>query len=96
MKSIVYIIYSKKIDKYYVGFSRYELNLRLSQHNKSEYGKSYTKSGIPWVEFMTIECVTEKQAMQIEKHIKRMKSKKYIENLKKCPEMIEKLRELYL
>jgi putative endonuclease len=29
--------------------------------------------------------------MKIERHIKKMKSKKYIQNLKKYPEMVEKL-----
>lgn len=35
------------------------------------------------------------QAMQVEKHIKSMKSRIYIENLKRYPEMIIKLIEKY-
>ena len=43
--SCVYIIYSKTIDKYYVGQTD-NLERRLIQHN-SGYSKS-TKSGSPW------------------------------------------------
>jgi len=35
------------------------------------------------------------QARKIEKQIKRMKSKKYIENLKKYPDIVKKLIEKY-
>jgi putative endonuclease len=34
--------------------------------------------------------------MKIEKHIKNMKSKKYILNLKKYPEMIERLLKEFI
>jgi putative endonuclease len=44
---------------------------------------------------MLIPCESVTQAILIEKRIKKMKSRKYIENLKKYPEMIEKiLKEL--
>ena len=33
--------------------------------------------------------------MAVEEHIKSMKSKKYIQNLKKYPEMVEKLKDKY-
>jgi putative endonuclease len=36
-----------------------------------------------------------KQALRIEKHIKNMKSKKYIEDIKKYPEITERLKEKY-
>ena len=40
-----------------------------------------------------LSCFT--QALAIEKHIKSMKSRKYLENLKKYPEITEKLKQLY-
>ena len=40
-----YILYSEKIDRYYVG-STCDLELRLERHN-SEWGK-YSSKGIPW------------------------------------------------
>jgi putative endonuclease len=40
---------------------------------------------------MSIECTSFAQAREIESHVKRMKSKKYIANLKQYPEIIQKL-----
>ena len=48
-----------------------------------------------WVLVFKILCVNKKQAMLIEKHIKSMKSRKYIENLIKYPEISQKLLEKY-
>ena len=42
-----------------------------------------------------ISCKDQTQALAIEKHIKLMKSKVYIENLIKYPEMTEKLKNKY-
>jgi putative endonuclease len=46
-----------------------------------------------WITFLKIECQSKKQALQIEKQIKNMKSKVYIQNLKRYPEMTIKLLE---
>jgi len=43
-----------------------------------------------------MECENKTQALAIEKHIKSMKSKIYIENLKKYPEMVTKLLIKYI
>jgi len=40
---------------------------------------------------MLIPCKTIEQAVFVETRIKKMKSRKYIENLIKFPEMIEKI-----
>jgi putative endonuclease len=45
MKYQVYILYSKKLNRLYVGHT-YDLNKRLLQHNKGE--SFYTSQGIPW------------------------------------------------
>ncbi len=46
MKYFTYILYSKSIDKFYIGHTN-DLDLRLSEHNRIK-GK-YTDIGIPWV-----------------------------------------------
>jgi putative endonuclease len=46
--------------------------------------------------FLVIENLEYQQSRKIEKHIKRMKSKTFIENLKKYPELIEKLKRKYI
>jgi len=74
----VYIIYSEKINKYYVGVTD-DLDWRLERHNMG-WGK-YTKRGIPWrlVYYETYE--TKSDALKREKEIKQKKSRTYIENL---------------
>jgi putative endonuclease len=72
-----------------------ELSERLFKHNSRFYDKTYSSFTADWQLLLKIECVSVNQAIQIEKHIKRMKSKVYIENLKKYPEMVEKLLNLY-
>ena len=50
---------------------------------------------MPWRYFFTIRVPDKSTAIKIEKHIKRMKSQSYILNLKKYPEMSEKLLKKY-
>ncbi|MBR9853644.1 MAG: GIY-YIG nuclease family protein [Algicola sp.] len=90
----VYIIYSKKLDKYYVGESN-DVDLRLFQHNSGFYKNSYTAKIDDWKVYLTIACISRSQSRKIESHIKKMKSRKYIENLKKYPEIVSKLLEKY-
>ena len=86
----VYIIFSKKLNRFYTG-STDNLVLRFNQHNSVFYKDAFTSRGIPWDLFLFIECNNSTQAFQIEKHIKNMKSKNYILNLKRYPEIIDKL-----
>ena len=75
-----YVIYSKTKDKYYIGYT-HNLKLRLHRHNAG-WSKS-TKSGIPW-EIAYYETFHKKaEAIKREKHLKRMKSKKFLEKLVK-------------
>ena len=86
-----YILYSVLLDKFYTGITQQSIESRLEMHNKSGYGIHYTSQCSDWEIFLVIPCTSVSQSMKIEKHIKNMKSKKYILNLKKYPEMIERL-----
>ncbi len=87
-----YIIYSKKANHYYVGASR-DLLERIRKHNEKAYGsKAYTAIADDWQLFHFIDCDNYAHALRIERHVKEMKSRTYIENLKKYPEMCEKLK----
>jgi putative endonuclease len=90
----VYIIYSRKLNRFYTGTTD-NFKIRLIQHNSKTYLNSFTCKGIPWIAYHIIDNLTSKQAYDIERHIKKMKSKKYIENLLKYPEIIVKLRNEY-
>ncbi len=56
---------------------------------------SFTSKADDWDEFFVIPDLSKHQARSIEKHIKAMKSSTYIRNLKKYPELVQKLKDLY-
>ena len=78
----VYILYSNTIDKFYTG-SCNDLKERLEQHQNKKFDKSFTKQADDWELYFTIDDLDYLQARRIKKHIKEMKSRKYIQNLKK-------------
>ncbi|MBF04195.1 MAG: excinuclease ABC subunit C [Flavobacterium sp.] len=91
--NIVYILYSKKLNRYYIGYTS-DFDLRLEFH-KNTTTRKFTYNATDWILFLKIDCATKKQALSIEKHIKNMKSKTYIQNLLQYPEIIQKLLEKY-
>ena len=91
----VYILYSPKADKYYTGSCR-DLSERLRDHKSKKYADSYTAMlGDDWSLYVQIDDLGYEQARSIEAHIKKMKSRTYIENLKLYPEIVEKLKSKY-
>ncbi len=91
----VYILYSTRIDKFYIGFTTEAPLLRLARHNEDYYDDKFTAKGKPWVMHHFIACESEVQARKIESHIKAMKSRKYLNDLKAYPAIEEKLKEKY-
>lgn len=89
----VYILHSAKLNRFYTGFTT-NLTSRLDFHRNAEAHK-YTAKADDWIVFLEILCDSKSQGLKIEKHIKSMKSKTYIENLIKYPEIIEKLKLRY-
>jgi len=74
----VYIIYSKDIDKYYVGYT-HDVDLRLSQHNSTNsYYSKTTAKACDW-NLVHVETLIDKSvAIKREKQIKKWKSRKKI------------------
>jgi putative endonuclease len=90
----VYILFSVKLNKYYIG-SCNDLVARIEEHKQKKFQGAYTKISDDWELYLSINDLEYKQARAIESHIKRMKSKVYIENLLKYPTIIERLCEEY-
>ncbi len=93
--AVVYILYSVQAKRFYVG-SCNNLEERMEQHRLKTFPSSYTAKNSDWEIFYTINNLEYKQARKIELHIKRMKSKIYIENLLIYPSMTENLKRKYL
>lgn len=85
----VYILHSRRLNRFYTG-STSDLDVRLDFHRNPQ-ARKFTAKAKDWGVFFQFECESKSQALSIEKHIKKMKSRVYIENLKKYPEMAEKL-----
>jgi putative endonuclease len=91
----VYILYSEKLDRFYTGSCK-DLSYRLlDQHLNKEFKESFTAMADDWELYHCIDELAYKQARSIETHLKKMKSKTYIHNLIKYPEIIERLKVKY-
>ncbi len=81
MQYFVYILYSEKLDKYYIG-SSYDPRDRLKKHNRSH--KGFTSTGKPWL-LQYIETYNSKtEALIREKQLKAWKNRERIASLIKC------------
>jgi putative endonuclease len=79
MEYFVYIIYSEKCDKFYVGHTE-SIMRRLDEHNKGKGGK-FSKNCAPWILKYCEKYVSRAEAAKREMGIKSKKSRKYIEEL---------------
>ena len=91
---VVYILFSQKLSKFYTGMTS-NFDIRLDFHLNDDQQRKFTHNADDWVLFHKIDCDSKDLALRIEKHIKAMKSKIYIENLIKYREMTSKLIDKY-
>ncbi len=90
----VYILFSRRLDRFYTGSCK-DLSYRMEQHLNKDFAKSFTAKANDWELYFSVDGLHYEQARSIERHIKGMKSKVYIQNLKKYPEILEKLITKY-
>ena len=86
----LYILFSPKLGKFYIG-SCLNLEVRLEEHKNKTINGAFTAKTDDWELVFSILNLEYRQARRIEAHIKKMKSKNYILNLKKYPELADKL-----
>ncbi|MBL7918612.1 MAG: GIY-YIG nuclease family protein [Bacteroidia bacterium] len=68
-KHFVYIIYSEKFDKYYVGQTN-DFDSRLMRHNSGYEG--FTKPFRPWEKILVLEKNNRAEAMDLERKLKNL------------------------
>ena len=76
MEYEVYVLYSKKIGKYYVGYTK-DLAERMVRHNAGR--SSFTSRGIPWKLIRVFNCSSRLEAIRLEKIIKSRGIKRFLE-----------------
>jgi putative endonuclease len=74
----MYILYSDKLDKYYVGACT-DMDRRLYEHNIGH--SKFTSSGVPWKLVYAEQFESLAEAKSREHQVKKMKSRKFIEGL---------------
>ena len=83
----LYFLFSKISSKYYVG-ETHDLEERISNHNTHHYSGAFTKIADDWQLVFCFECVSKSDAQFLEKFVKRMKSKTFIEKVISNPEIL--------
>ena len=77
----IYILYSSKSDKYYVGYTS-DVQRRLKEHNDLSRINKYTKKHIPWAIRVFFEISENRgDALAVERFIKKQKSRIFLEKL---------------
>jgi len=71
----VYILHSLTINQYYIG-SCLDLTQRLAEHLSKKNSAAFAKRANDWKVFLTIENLEYAHARKLERHIKKMKSRK--------------------
>ena len=92
MSASCYILYSKSLNRFYVGATNETIEQRLKKHNNHSYGRHrYTSRASDWEVFLNIAAMNYAHAIRMERKIKSMKSKIFIQNLKNYPELRQKI-----
>ena len=89
----LYILYSISSDKYYTGYSE-DTERRLLEHNTSER-TTYTSKHRPWILKKVISIGNNRSfAMQVEKAIKKTKSRLIVEKIISTSNSLDDLAQL--
>ena len=89
----VYILYSLKLDRFYVGISK-NLDKCMYHHNHGE--STYTSIGIPWILIWITLKVTKYEAEELEQKLKNLSRVRKIRFMKKYSDGIVHLKTLDL
>jgi len=87
-----YILYSTKINKYYIGESE-DPHRRVEEHNNGLFKGSFTNRVSDWRLLISIECKDRNEARKVESFIKNQKSRKFIEKLIANPGIVEDIKQ---
>jgi len=86
----LYIIYSEKLNRYYTGETD-NMPERLKKHNDHSYKYAFTTAASDWEVKLVKEIENKEKAVYLEKFIKRMKSKVFIQKVIAQPNILDEL-----
>ena len=89
---LCYILFSRKLQRFYVGVTQGDVHDRIRKHNEQAYGRHrFSATTSDWELFLSIRAIDYAHSIRIERKIKSMKSSKYVRNLKTYPELLSKV-----
>ena len=91
----VYIIFSLQANRFYVGESAFP-DGRLIEHNTGKYSGASTKMSSDWECKLLIKCKNRSEALIVERYIKKMKSRQFINSLINDSEFRRKFRQIVM
>jgi putative endonuclease len=74
-----YILHSKTIDRYYIGYTTLLIEDRIAKHNTNH--KGFTGKTNDWTLAWSSVAATKTQAIQAEKKIKKRGANRFLEDL---------------
>ena len=86
----VYVIYSRTVDRYYIG-ETVDIAERLIQHRMHHYAGSFTSIADDWEVAFLLRFKDRESALKAEKHLKKSKSKVYLKRLHNDKIALQKL-----
>ncbi|MCP9199652.1 GIY-YIG nuclease family protein [Gramella sp. GC03-9] len=86
----LYILFSEKINRFYVGETN-DVEFRIKLHNDHHFKSSFTNAANDWKVALKFETACKEEALYLEKFLKRMKSKKFIEKVIEEPSILQDL-----
>ena len=95
MSHFVYFLYTPTRDRYYVG-ETCDLEGRIAQHNNGYYAAASTRGIKDWELFLFIECRSRRQALRLERFIKKMRNRKFYFKLKEDTQLQKVLLDKFL
>lgn len=87
MSHFIYLLFSKTTSKYYIG-ETHNVEERIKNHNQHYYLNSYSKIANDWELVLSFECIDRSTALYLEKFIKKMKSRVFIQKIIANPEIL--------
>ena len=89
-----YLLYSEKLNRFYTGATQSSIEERIQHQNQQTCGSHrYTAKAEDWVLILKLKVSDYAHVVRLERKIKSMKSRIYIENLPKYPERQVKIIE---
>ena len=88
MPHFLYILHSKTSTKYYIG-ETHDVKERILKHNQHGYTNAFSKIANDLTLALNFECIDRNEALFLERFIKKMKSKIFIEKIIQNPEILK-------